>query len=65
MELAETLSMIHSDIKKDQQPRPEPPGAEPSDDDSDALTPKRKIVLGELKTDEEERLAAEIEKLRR
>lgn len=57
--------MIHSDMKKDEQPRPEPPGAESPDEDADELTPKKKIVLGELKTDEEERLAAEIEKLRR
>lgn len=57
--------MIHGDVKKDEQPRPEPQGAGPSDDETDELAPKKKVVLGQLKTAEEERLAAEIEKLRR
>jgi hypothetical protein len=46
--------MIHGDTKKDAH----------LDDDEDEMKPAKPIVLGELKTDEEARLAREIEKLR-
>jgi hypothetical protein len=46
--------MVHGDTKKDTHLA----------DDEDEMQPAKPIVLGELKTDEEARLAREIEKLR-
>ena len=53
--------MIHGDMKKDEPTPSNDNGADDQDDELPAKLPK----LGELKTEEEDRLAAEIEKLRR
>ncbi len=53
--------MIHGDMKKDDKLPANDAGAEEQDDDF----PPKRPRLGELKTEEEDRLAAEIEKLRR
>jgi hypothetical protein len=53
--------MIHGDMKKDEPPPSNDNGVDEQDDEFPVKRPK----LGELKTEEEDRLAAEIEKLRR
>ncbi|HEY7799015.1 MAG TPA: hypothetical protein VIA80_09640 [Hyphomonadaceae bacterium] len=53
--------MVHGDMKKDQPAPSNDNGADEQDDELPLKRPK----LGELKTEEEDRLAAEIEKLRR
>lgn len=53
--------MIHGDTKKDDRPPVDDRRLEDEDDE----TPVKRPQLGKLKTDEEDRLAAEIEKLRR
>ena len=52
--------MIHGDMKKD-----EPTPSNDNGADEDDELPVKRPKLGELKTEEEDRLAAEIEKLRR
>ncbi len=54
--------MIHGDMKRKDDP---PPSNDNGADDEDDELPARRPKLGELKTEEEDRLAAEIEKLRR
>jgi hypothetical protein len=53
--------VIHGDMKKDEPLPSNDNGADEPDDELPLKRPK----LGELKTEEEDRLAAEIEKLRR
>jgi hypothetical protein len=53
--------MIHGEEKKDELPHANENEAKQKDTDQPAARPP---VLGKLKTDEEARLAAEIEKLR-
>ena len=53
--------MIHGDMKKDE---PTPSNDNGADEPDDEL-PLKRPQLGKLKTEEEDRLAAEIEKLRR
>jgi hypothetical protein len=53
--------MIHGDMKNDKPLPSNDNGADEQDDELPVKLPK----LGELKTEEEDRLAAEIEKLRR
>jgi hypothetical protein len=53
--------MIHGETKKD---HPQPSNDNGADEQDDEL-PVKRPRLGELKTEEEDRLAAEIEKLRR
>ncbi|MNC90931.1 hypothetical protein D3C83_70910 [compost metagenome] len=53
--------MIHGDTRKDE---PLPSNDNGADDEDDEL-PVKRPRLGELKTEEEDRLAAEIEKLRK
>lgn len=52
--------MIHGDTKKDDRPADDRRVEEEDED-----TPVKRPQLGKLKTEEEDRLAAEIEKLRR
>jgi hypothetical protein len=54
--------MIHGDMKKD---KPAPSNDNGADEQDDDELPVKRPKLGELKTEEEDRLAAEIEKLRR
>lgn len=53
--------MIHGDMKKDE---PQPSNDNGADEQDDEV-PVKRPQLGQLKTEEEDRLAAEIEKLRR
>lgn len=57
--------MIHGDTKKDEPLPANDSGNDVGVEEHDEDLPSRRPKLGRLKTEEEDRLAAEIEKLRR